>query len=291
MNKKVWILGLGLTLTVACLGATPNSTDAVGTAVAKQLTSVAALTKTGPKKGKTPQGNGNPGEGQLPSVTPTGTLPPSATPTISPTATPSLTNTPPADDPRLSLGTPNYRTDFPDATNWYLYEDSNLKFDVINHQFVMTAKNANSYDGWTRTSWKLTNYYLEMTATPDTCSGRDRYGLVVGIPDPAYNPNYLLRFSCDGYYSFGYFDSTIDNKFHFLQDWTKSNFINAGSNQTNRVGFKAEGNTLTFYANGHYLKDITEPDFGAGLFGLVIGSVNTTNFTVRVSEVAYWNLP
>jgi hypothetical protein len=130
-----------------------------------------------------------------------------------------------------------------------------------------------------------------MTATPDTCSGRDRYGLVVGIPDPAYNPNYLLRFSCDGYYSFGFFDSTIDNKFHFLQDWTKSNFINAGSNQTNRVGFKAQGTTLTFYANGHYLKDITEPDFGEGLFGLVIGSVNTTNFTVRVSEVAYWNLP
>lgn len=291
MLKKAFLLGMGLMLTVACLGATPGSTDAVGTAVAKQLTAMAALTKTEPKKGKTPQGNGNTPEAPLPSVTPTGTLPPSATPTVSPTATPSITNTPPADDPRLTLGTPTYRTDFADATNLYLYEDDNLKFDIVNHQFVMLAKNANGYDGWSRTAWKLTDYYLEITATPDDCSGRDRYGVVVGIPEPAYNPNYLLRFSCDGYYSFGFFNSTIDNKFHFLQDWTKSNFINAGPHQTNRMGFKAEGTHLSFYANGHFLSDLTEPDFAEGYIGLVVGSVTTANFTVRLSEIAIWKLP
>ena len=291
MVKKLTILGLALAFTVGCLGATPGSTGAVGTEVAKQLTAMAALTKAKTEKTKPAQANGSTPEGELPSVTPTGTLPASATPTVSPTSTRTLTNTPPADDPRTTLGAPTYRTDFPDATNWYLYEDDTIKFDVVDHKFVMTAKNANGYDGWTRTAWKLTNYYLEMTATPDTCSGRDRYGLVVGIPVPAYNPNYLLRFTCDGFYSFGFFDSSLDNKFHSLQDWTKSNFISAGTGQTNRMGFKAEGTDLKLYANGHFLTELTVPAFGEGVFGLVVGSVNTPNFTVRVSEVAYWKLP
>ncbi len=293
MNKKIWILGLGLVFTVACLGSTPSSSGAVGTEVAKQLTSMASLTQNKQKKTKPVEGNVGTPEGQLPSVTPTGTLPPSPTASISPTSSPTLTNTPPSDDPRLSLGTPSYRTDFPDATNWYLdnLPGDPVNFELVDHNYVMIAKNANGYDGWTRTAWKLTNYYLEMTATPDTCSGRDRYGLVVGIPDPAYNPNYLLRFSCDGYYSFGFFNSDLDNKFHFLQDWKKSNFIYPGPNQSNRMGFKAEGTDLKLYANGHFLTELTEPDFGQGLFGLDIGSVNTTNFVVRVSEVAYWILP
>ncbi|MGD0173875.1 MAG: hypothetical protein ABSC61_05495 [Anaerolineales bacterium] len=292
MNKKVMILGLGLAFTVACLGATPISSDAVGTQVAKQLTSMAALTRTKLQNATTAQENGNTPEGQLPSVTPTVTLPPSPSPTVSPTRTPTLTNTPPADDPRLSLGTPSYRTDFPDGTNWYVYEDDNVKFEAVDHKFVMTAKQANGYDSWTFAAGNLTNYYLEMTATTDTCSGRDRYGLVVGVPYPANNPSYLMRVSCDGYYSFSYFNNDpSDNKYHFLTNWTKSSYIYAGSNQTNRVGFKAEGTHLTLYANGHFLSELTEPDFGEGRFGLAVGSVSTVNFVVRVSEVAYWKLP
>jgi hypothetical protein len=291
MNKKVMILGLGLAFTVGCLGATPSSSDTVGTEVAKQLTSMAALTQTKLHNPTTAQENGNTPEGQLPSVTSTGTLLPSPTPTVSPTRTPTLTNTPPADDPRLSLGTPDYLTDFPDATNWYLYEGDNVKFDVVDHKFVMTAKQANSTDWYTLAPPKLTDYYLEMTATPDTCSGRDRYGLVVGVPYPANNPSYLLRFSCDGYYSFGFLNSDLDDHFHFLSEWAKSNYIYSGSNQTNRMGFKAEGTNLKLYANGHYLTGLTVPAFGEGRFGLAVGSVSTVNFVVRVSEVAYWKLP
>jgi hypothetical protein len=291
MNKKVMILGLGLAFTVGCLGATPSSSDTVGTEVAKQLTSMAALTQTKLHNPTTAQENGNTPEGQLPSVTSTGTLLPSPTPTVSPTRTPTLTNTPPTDDPRLSLGTPDYLTDFPDATNWYLYEGDNVKFDVVDHKFVMTAKQANSTDWYTLAPPKLTDYYLEMTATPDTCSGRDRYGLVVGVPYPANNPSYLLRFSCDGYYSFGFLNSDLDDHFHFLSEWAKSNYIYSGSNQTNRMGFKAEGTNLKLYANGHYLTGLTVPAFGEGRFGLAVGSVSTVNFVVRVSEVAYWKLP
>jgi hypothetical protein len=291
MNRKTILLSAGLLFTLACVGTvTPGSESAVNTEVARQLTSLAALTQAGGTPlGPAQNGGGSPGE--LPTVTPTGSPPPSATPTVTPTITQTPSFTPPADDPRLTLGSPNYRTDFPDATNWYLYDDTDNRFAVVDHKFVMTAKNANSFDGWTLTAWKLTNYYLEMTATPDSCSGRDRYGLVIS-QSPSDNPSYLLKFACDGYYSFGYFNTTeADVKFHYLKDWTKSSYILAGAGQTNRMGWMAEGTHISLYANGHLLTDLNEPAFGEGRFGLFVGSVNTPNFTVRVSEVAYWILP
>jgi hypothetical protein len=292
MNRKTVLFSACLLFTLACLGTvTPGSENAVKTKVALQLTSLAAMTQAGGTPlGPAENGGGSPGE--LPTVTPTGSPPPSDTPTVTPTITQTPSFTPPADDPRLTLGSPSYRTDFPDGTNWYLFDDSNVRFEVAGHKLVMTAKNANAYDSWTLTAWKLTNYYLEMTATTDTCSGRDRYGLVVGVPYPVNNPSYLLKFACDGYYSFGYFDTTeADVKFHYLKDWTKSPYILAGAGQTNRMGFKAEGTHLSLYANGHFLTDLNEPAFGEGRFGLFVGAVNTANFTVRVSEVAYWVLP
>ncbi|MBN1438265.1 MAG: hypothetical protein JW929_02555 [Anaerolineales bacterium] len=290
MTKRLPLTLLCLLFTAACLTTAAPDTNQVGTEVALKLTSIAALTQSGGTPiGPVPDGGGSPDE--LPTVTPTGSPPPSATPTVTPTVTPTPSFTPPADDPALTLGAPDYQTDFPDGTNWYLYEDSGVRFAVVDHKFVMTAKNANSYDGWTLTAWKLTDFYLEMTAVPDACSGRDRYGLVVGQPGPGENPAFLFKVSCDGYYSFGFFDFDIDDKFHYLKDWTKSAYILAGPNQTNRVGFMAEGAHLSLYVNGHFLTDLNEPTFGEGVFGLFVGSVNTVNFTVRVSKVAYWMLP
>jgi hypothetical protein len=290
MDRKPIMLCVGLFFTAACLTTATPGSNAVDTEVARQLTLRAASTQAAGPGGATPQ-NTNPGPEELPSVTPTDTPPPSPTPSVSPSVTPTATFTPPADDPRPSLGSPSYLTTFPDATNWYLYEDENVKFSVFDNEFVMTAKQANQFDSWTLTAWKLTKYYMEIKAVPDACSGRDRYGLVVGVPYPSNNPSYLLRFSCDGYYSFGYFNSTIDNKFHYLKEWTQSGYILAGAGQVNRMGFKADGSHLSFFANGHFLSDVNEPTFGEGRTGLFVGSVNTVNFTVRIREFAYWVLP
>jgi hypothetical protein len=290
-TRKSLLLLLCLFLLTSCLTSQSNSQKAIATEVARQMTSQALITQAGQTSGAL-QTTAQPGSGELPSVTPTETLPPSPTPTITPTGTNTATSTPPTGDPVLTLGTPTYQTDFDTANYWYLYEDDGFKFDITGHQFVMIAKNANSYDEWTRTGWKLKNYYLEMTAESGACSGRDRYGLLVGSPDPTYIPNYLFRQSCGGDYSFGYFgDTSVDNKFHFLREWTKSTSIKAGAGQSNRLGIKVEGTHISFYANGYFLSDLVEPSFGEGVFGLVIGSVNTPNYTVRVSKVAYWILP
>jgi hypothetical protein len=290
MNRKLIFLCACLFFAAACLTTATPGSDAVNTEVARQLTSMSLLTQSGGTALGPSQDSGAPG-GDLPTVTQTSLPPETPTSTVTPTVTPTASFTPPADDPALALGPATYRTDFTNLYGWYMYEDDNVRFEIVDQKLVMTAKQANTTDWYTRTVWELSNYYIEMTATPDTCSGRDRYGLVVGVPYPDVTLSFWVKVTCDGYYSFSYQDTEIDYKFHYIKDWTKSPYIYAGPGQSNRVGFKAEGTHLSLYANGHFLTDLDEPSFVEGRFGLFVGSVNTPNFVVRVSEVAYWVLP
>jgi hypothetical protein len=50
-----------------------------------------------------------------------------------------------------------------------------------------------------------------------------------------------------------------------------------------------KGTDIRLYANGHKLGEFTDSTFDHGQFGLVIGSVNTQNFSVSVDQVSYWD--
>jgi hypothetical protein len=76
-----------------------------------------------------------------------------------------------------------------------------------------------------------------------------------------------------------------------LVKWTGSNVIQAGSNKTNRIGIKGEGNKLSLYANGILLTELTDKSYDKLYFGAFIGAAETANFLVRVSSLDYWSLP
>lgn len=154
-------------------------------------------------------------------------------------------------------------------------------------KLVMTAFTTNQWDGWALTWPKTTNFYLEMTATTQTCGGLDRYGLMVRSKQDA-SVGYLFGFSCDGHYSFRKWDGVKYTKY---VDWTKSSSIQNGSNQTNRLGVQADGDHFTLYANGVKLTDFHDASYSGGYFGVYVGAAETANFTVDVTEIDYWELP
>lgn len=288
MKKRVLAVVLCLGGLAACARTSPQpSMGQLQTEVARQLTQLSAATQAA-----TETASANP-EPVGPTITLTAALLPTDTPTLTPTATNTLTATPPIGDPVLTLGNPTWSTRFTDSYGLYLYEDDAASFNIVDQKFVMIGKTANSNDRWTLTpsAWILDNYYLEMTATTDQCDGLDHYGFVFGIPYPADNPVRLARLSCNGSYSYSYYDNSIDSKFHYLKQWTSSPSILAGSNQTNRLGVQVKGNTVRLYANGNLLAEINDPQIAAGRFGMVVGAANTPNFTVRLSNIAYWVLP
>jgi hypothetical protein len=224
-----------------------------------------------------------------PTPLPTDTPAPAPTETLLPTATPAQASTPtgpPAGDPRNTLGNPTWREDFETGARWALFSDDHTSLEVKDGQLEMVAFNPDFWNGWAFANTQAQDFYLEMTAVSQNCSGLDRYGLIFRAP--AYNQGYLVGLSCDGQFSLWIWNSQTEIR---LINWTPSSSILKGEGQANRLGVRAEGSTISLYANGVLLAELDDRTYTEGRFGVFVGAAATSNYTVEVSELSYWELP
>ena len=193
----------------------------------------------------------------------------------------------------LDLGTPDWYDSFDANLNrWYLEADENIEFAIDDGFLTMTAFRP-SGDNWRIAELReLSDFYLEAKATfGEQCSGKDSFGFIVRAPDLPSNvidTGYVFSFACDGNFRYYRMDGGV---YEGLQDWKTSSSLNAGPGQTNQVGVWAEGDTLRVYINGDMVAEFTDGTYARGLFGLLIRSEFTTDFTVAVDEMSYWTLP
>jgi hypothetical protein len=272
-------------------GRTPTGTfaEAAYTAAAEtivaQLTEVAstsiAVSTLEPSVVQTPFEGATPTE-PLPSPTPSPQFTVTTRVTPTPTTTPTLTFVP--NDPRQQLGAPTWRDVFKDGDNWALYEDEHVRFRIKDERLVMTALLAEGRDSWMLARPKPMDYYIEVVAKPGACSDLDRWGIIFRSDASV---GYLYGVSCDGQYSLRMWDG---EKFKTLIDWTPTPYLSSGSDQENRIGLMVKGSRFSLYVNGHFLAEISDETYEEKGFGVFLGSKNTENFKVYVSEVAYWEL-
>ena len=208
------------------------------------------------------------------------------TPTPPPSATPEPTATSVAGDPKLELGDPTWRDTFNNSDSWPIYDDEHVQMSVQDSSLQMTLLNADKWNSLLPTSPILRNFYLEVTGKPGECADNDNYGLLAR--SPSETEAYLFGFTCDGKYSFRRWTG---ERFITNVDWTASDTILSGKNQTNRLGLKAEGTTFSLYANGHLLTELHDANYLRGGIGLYASAFKTANFLVRFQEVQYWGLP
>ncbi len=274
----------------------PGHTAAVQT-IEAQLTGIAGTSLPTPDKSITA------------SPTPTETLPPTSTPLAtdtplpSDTPEPSLTASLPSaeaaivaatptlnlDNPKASLGEPDWNDNFDSADNWPLYNDEHANMQIKDGSLAMTSLVANRkdpWDSWMVTDAILSDFYIELSATPGECGGLDRYGLVIRA-NPEATKAYLFGFSCGGEYSLRLWNG---KKLFMLQPWQISQYIKKGPDQSNRLGLLARGKTMMLYANDNLLATVIDETYTEGSFGIYSGAANTDNFTVRFDQIAYWIL-
>jgi len=240
----------------------------------------------------------------LPSSTPeaqaaTATVePPTPTPTASATAQPQgPTATIPAGDPRLRLGSATSTDPMDNSTKWVwpTGSDQYSSGSFTNGTQVITS--LDELDGWRMANpvgREFSNIYLEATFKTNSCSGSDHYGIILRVPvvrEP--DQGYLFGITCDGRYSLRRWNSEVKPKGEMkrLVDWTASSAINAGANQTNRIGIYAVGSRLVMYINGNLMTEVQDSLYPSGYFGVFIGYDVTKNLSVQVDEMSYWENP
>lgn len=227
---------------------------------------------------------------------PTDTAEPTTAPTEAPTELPATatstaapTPTLDANDPRAGLGDAAFSDSFSDGSNWPLYTDDHVSFEVKDSKLMLTAFNPDKYNGWMLTWPVVSDFYIEMLAETKQCSGKDQFGVMVrAVKTEKGYIGYLYGVSCDGHYSLRRWDG---QKYVQLIDWTPSEQLNAGANQTNRIGLMANGNKFSLYGNGKLIGEYQDDTHPEGRFGVFIGSAATSNVQVLVDEIAYWDLP
>lgn len=223
-----------------------------------------------------------------PTAEPTAVPPTAIPPTAAPTAAPTATLVP--GDPRASLGAPSLTDKLDNSDYWPTGEDTYTAASFRDGMMLLSA--LTDSDGWRLMTYdSLTNFYYEVTARFETCSGTDHFGIFARVPVkmPA-DRGYLVGINCAGQYRFAEWDGTVKPnglwKTHIY--WTTNTAILAGANQTNRIGLLAEGSKLTLYVNGVKMDEITDSTFASGYLGLFVGADNTNNLTVQVDEVSIW---
>lgn len=250
-------------------------------AIAQATENAAAPTEPAPNAAATEAG----GAADTPEPTPTPEEEATEEATPTPGASPTPSPTPVPGDPAAELGAPDWTDDFTTGGNWAFYTDEFASFQLASGGLRMTALQTGPRNSWMLAVPRPPDYYLEVTARPGDCSGKDRYGVIFRSDA---NVGYLFAFSCDGQYSLRRWNGT---RALALVDWTSSPAIHSGSNQTNRLGLRVEGGTFTLYANGVRLGEVSDGSLTETGFGLFIGAENTDDFSVLVERVAYWILP
>jgi hypothetical protein len=187
----------------------------------------------------------------------------------------------------LGLGAADWTDNFDGDSQWFLVNTANTEFELDDSDLVMRAKNPGAVEEW-GLSFRdpVRDFYIEASfETGKSCAGLDRYGLLLRAPDP--NAGYVFGFSCDGRYRIYKWDG---ENYQSIVEWTASSLILKGPQQTNKVGFYAQGDTLKLYANGYLLVELTDGSYSRGRFGLFVAAAQTEDFETRVTQVSLWEL-
>lgn len=227
--------------------------------------------------------------------TPTVTLAASATLTGTVGPSPTLTPPPlPTDDPRygfgLNLAAPHYHDGFGARFTWGELADAGAANLWQDGRLKATDLLADPFIWWSTTTSEASagDFYAEVTAEIQGCSGRDAAGFAGRVGGINLDSGYTVEISCDGAYRIRKF---TQGKVETLRDWTPAAAIVQGPNVANRVGLLARGDRLTAFANGTALgPEVQDLSLGAGTFGLFASARATPGLSVVFDDFALWFL-
>ena len=190
-------------------------------------------------------------------------------------------------DPETELGNPDGRDGFSTTNNWTLFDNECFKSEIVDEQYVMTAKGKPQFSCW-EVSWpSVQDYYLQTNLVmPESCTTDDRFGLFIRTPD--LKQGYLVGLTCDGRYAMTRWDG---EETKVLVNFVTSEHINTGSGATNRIGVIVNGSSYDLYANGHLIAQADDASYvDAMRFGYFVRAANEDGFVIKFDDLAIWLL-
>lgn len=220
------------------------------------------------------------------------------TPPNTPTATviwfpPTATQTPlpmlavsPTVERRPPTGELIFSDDFSDADLWLLGQTSTTSIALGNQALTLALNQPGGYLYTLRKSPILSDFYLEVTASPSLCRGDDEYGLLLRV-SPALE-FYRFSLSCDGNVRL---DKYFSGKASSPQAKTPSGSVPRGAPSSSLIGAWVKGKEMQFYVNDEYQFTVRDPSLVEGSLGFFVRSAGDNAVTVSFTNLSVRTLP
>lgn len=218
-----------------------------------------------------------------PSLTPSPSpvwFPPTSTPTVVPTTEPTLTP-----DLRPNRGEELLRDDFSSGEDWSLTSSNTASVAIANNHITLALNQSKSFLLTTRQQPVLGDFYAEISASPNLCSGADEYGLLVRVsPGLEY---FRFSLSCDGR---ARADRVYRGTVASIVPWTLNGAIPASAPSSSRLAVWAKGEELRFFINDLYLFSVRDTTFYTGTIGLFVRTAGETAVSVNFADLIVYQL-
>jgi hypothetical protein len=208
--------------------------------------------------------------------------PPTSAPGPNPTATTAfLSNT-----GLVNAGQQVFNETFNPSGYWST-GDNDLSERTIDENQLLIRMKVPGAIAWAVNGYAGEDFYYQGTLRMGACQLGDYAGLAFRVADD--DNLYLFGLSCDGRYRVV---RRVAGLFETILDFTFTPEAISGSNATNLLAVRAEGQSLSLYINDQFL---TQLDVGAagpvsGLFGVFSKSANTPNLQVSFDDLSAWSL-
>jgi len=247
------------------------------------VVSLGALAACQPVEATLPSPTSTP---QLPTATLTSTptivwFPPTNTPTLRPTQPQT-----PTPDSRSSLVTLLYEDDFSDPAAWTTYETANSKVTIANDHITLALNQPEGLIYGFRTEPQLTDFYAELTASPNFCQAEDEYGLMVRVNGTRLN-HYRLILTCDGRVSA---TRVVNNRGNVIMDWQTHPLVPTAFPRSTRLAVWAQGAEIRFFINDFLLFSVSDTIIPQGSLGVFVRANGGSAISVNFSDLQVFEL-
>jgi hypothetical protein len=183
-----------------------------------------------------------------------------------------------------NVGDQIFNETFVPAGYWSLGENEFSNIYIADGRLTIKMKMLGAI-AWAFNGYAGDNFYYQGTVQPGACQLGDYYGLVLR----AQTDDNLILFglSCDGSYRVV---RRLNGEFQTLLDFVFTPEAVVGSEGTNLLAVRAEGNQLSLFINDRYLTRLDLPVVNSGFFGVFAKSATTSNLGVYFDDLSAWKL-
>jgi hypothetical protein len=202
-----------------------------------------------------------------------------------PTNTPKPTEIPatktPTPEQRPGIGNVLFEDDFTKPALWLLGRFDGGSIALGLNEITLATSSPKALLVTFRQEPTLSDFYAEVTISPNLCALQDAYGLAFRAGN--FTDYYAFLLSCDGQVRLE--RDKLSERIP-LENWSPVvGPVTSDIGGRVKLGVWAQGREMRFFVNGIYQFSVNDPSFPRGLIGLIIRSAGETSMTANFSDL------